>query len=603
MTADSRHIVARPQPADDLVDGHRTHHYKVSESDSFEDDMVELLRDMYLPRSMGLEHPNWQLGEGRIPHSSTVRVGDFGEALTYALMIRLGYEVPYVKLHTRTTRDATIQGPDTLCALVRTDTEILLEVKTRTGRITSAKLRTGIRDGLKRDDDLFSSWTYAVQSFDQYPQKKRAYAYQIASEIAEARHQRLPRRLERHGVIVCGEDAVDGNKFWKNWPTTMPSCSLHVITIDNIDAVVARVYERLLDGRFGDVIEAGIANGALRDVVETVAPGNTAPLRSTAPRSIVSSRNLRPDIAAVVESACWFLSGHDGYGHVCALEMTTSDPLASALQALLQGKLCSAREMGPSTRCFQDFADAIEESWRTGHSGAAVTSAADLMAEELAADEALAVRLVAASITYRLERHPLRYLTGSGPMCARLHASLVRRGVRALWPGQAAALNKGLLDRGTRAFAVEMATSAGKTLLIEMLTADACDHDPDRLVVVLAPTRALVAQHTRDLQDGLGRTAVTGLYGGYELDTTDGAISGSVAVMTPERFELESRRSEGEDALDRRTQLLIVDEAHLLADGTRGGRLELTLAHMSTPGTCRVILLSSHLRNGSTLLP
>src|SRR5690606_21251501 len=89
----------------------------------------------------------------------------------------------------------------------------------------------------------------------------------------------------------------------------------------------------------------------------------------------------------------------------------------------------------------------------------------------------------------------------------------------------------------------------GKTALIQLLVADAVDQADDPVAAVLAPTRALVAQLTGDLRDSLPEgVSVRSSHGGLDFDTDEPAGVGilseaGVAVMTPERFDLEWRRA------------------------------------------------------------
>ena len=213
-----------------------------------------------------------------------------------------------------------------------------------------------------------------------------------------------------------------------------------------------------------------------------------------------------------------------------------------------------------------------------------------------------ALRHVTAALVYRLRRHPA-VLTAEqgaiGDVMTHVVQRLQRIGRYALWPSQAQAVRGGLLDPRLPSLAIRMPTSAGKTTLIELLVAQALDNSKQPVVAVLAPTKALVSQLTSDLRQALpDAVEVRSSHGGLDFDTDNpasvGLVSGGgVAVMTPERFDLEWRRAAtgDETALDD-LALLVVDEAHLINDVPRGVSLELSIARALRRGV-RVAILSS----------
>lgn len=173
-----------------------------------------------------------------------------------------------------------------------------------------------------------------------------------------------------------------------------------------------------------------------------------------------------------------------------------------------------------------------------------------------------------------------------------------------LWYAQRAALQQSLLDLTRSAVVVSMPTSAGKTLLAELAIAQAHADDPEATIVYLAPTRALVTQASltlrRDLADRELRVRVASPV--FELDPVEDQILTAefdVLVTTPEKLDLLIR--EGHESV-RRVSLVVVDEAHNLADGERGARLELLLATLrrERQGT-RFLLLSPFASNASDL--
>ncbi|MEM5785677.1 MAG: DEAD/DEAH box helicase [Syntrophobacteraceae bacterium] len=147
----------------------------------------------------------------------------------------------------------------------------------------------------------------------------------------------------------------------------------------------------------------------------------------------------------------------------------------------------------------------------------------------------------------------------------------------------------GLLGSGHRAVVVNLPTSSGKTLIAEFRILQALnqfDHEKG-WVAYLAPTRALVNQIATRLRrdfvpleisvekvspalevDGLEATLLTD-----RQDTTQFRV----LVTTPEKLDL-MLRGGWEETIGRPLTLVVVDEAHNLAQQGRGIKLELLLA-------------------------
>lgn len=147
----------------------------------------------------------------------------------------------------------------------------------------------------------------------------------------------------------------------------------------------------------------------------------------------------------------------------------------------------------------------------------------------------------------------------------------------------------GLLGSGHRAVVVNLPTSSGKTFIAEFRILQALnqfDHEKG-WVAYLAPTRALVNQIATRLRrdfapldinvekvspalevDGLEATLLT---------DRQGATQFRVLVTTPEKLDL-MLRGGWEETIGRPLTLVVVDEAHNLAQQGRGIKLELLLA-------------------------
>ena len=156
-------------------------------------------------------------------------------------------------------------------------------------------------------------------------------------------------------------------------------------------------------------------------------------------------------------------------------------------------------------------------------------------------------------------------------------------------PQRRALREQGLLGSGHRSVVVSLPTSSGKTFIAQLRILQALNQfDRERgWVAYLAPTRALVNQLTlrlrRDFAD-LGITVekvspaleIDGLEADMLVDV-DAERQFRLLVTTPEKLDL-MLRDDWERRIGRPLTLVVVDEAHGLASGPRGLRLELLLA-------------------------
>jgi helicase len=192
----------------------------------------------------------------------------------------------------------------------------------------------------------------------------------------------------------------------------------------------------------------------------------------------------------------------------------------------------------------------------------------------------------------------------------RLVESDDRTPVLELWWAQREALAQNLLDPYKVAIGVQMPTSAGKTLLAEFAMVQALALNPDSTIAYVVPTRALVGEITRRLREDLGGSAIAqravtveSAVPVFEVDPTENAMLAhrpDVLVTTPEKLDLLVRS--GHPAVGE-IALVVVDEAHHIAEPGRGPRLELVLATLKRErGTsCRYLLLTPFLPNAAEL--
>lgn len=173
--------------------------------------------------------------------------------------------------------------------------------------------------------------------------------------------------------------------------------------------------------------------------------------------------------------------------------------------------------------------------------------------------------------------------------------------VLTLWPPQLAFLagdqdHPSPFDPTTRRLVLSFPTSAGKTLLAQILIAvQVASTDGD--VCVVAPTHSLCREISISLDRRL-RTLGYQLHQegpvGFALPPKPAAAR--VSVMTPEKLATMLRSDPAE--LLARYSMFVIDEAHLVADGQRGWRLEETLSflhHLTRDTDHRILVLSAAL--------
>ena len=173
-----------------------------------------------------------------------------------------------------------------------------------------------------------------------------------------------------------------------------------------------------------------------------------------------------------------------------------------------------------------------------------------------------------------------------------------------LWPSQRGAISQSLLDPAKRAIVVEMPTSAGKTLLAEFAIVQALALYPQRTVVYVVPTRALVNQITRRLRRDIEPLGfpVEAAIPVVEIDPSEDELLRqdiSVLVVTPEKLDLLMRT---DHPVVNELSLVVADEAHNIGTDVRGARLELLLATLRRErADSRFLLLTPFVPNGEEL--
>ena len=542
---------------------------------------------------------------------------DFGELITASLFgRRLGFDVPFQKLEfMRPVRSATVQGPDTMALTLdhaRKPEPALVETKVRP-TISPKQLLDQIRTSFGRIDEdyIVSAWRAAFRLMDLHPARRKHFALSAAELLAQL--SAVPGTYPEHdkqAVIITERPTLTVAKVEECWGDQPPVTELHLVVIPRIEEVIGLLYTHASKLTYGDV-----ASGAPHLVTGPAhTPGLAAPVISDEAVEALRLSDGETSPVPLIEASLWLLADWDGMGTARARELVdkATDPRVQELARLLTGAGTTARRALRSHEALGPFAQAVTDAWDRTLTDkqlvAATRSAADHVDDP---GLALAVRYIGAAVRHRLSRHPATMVEAAdavGPNVHHVVRTMQRFGKQAFWPSQAAAIEGGLLDPGHLSMAIKMPTSAGKTTLVELVTADALDTDDDGVAVVLAPTKALVRQLSSDLRKALPDTVtVRSSHGGLDFDiegpSADGLLNATgVVVVTPERFDLEWRQhvTSSDASSIGRIRVLVVDEAHLITEMGRGPRLELILGRAIRAGI-RLLLLSSQLPVGDNL--
>ncbi|MER7321890.1 DEAD/DEAH box helicase [Streptomyces albidoflavus] len=175
--------------------------------------------------------------------------------------------------------------------------------------------------------------------------------------------------------------------------------------------------------------------------------------------------------------------------------------------------------------------------------------------------------------------------------------------VMTLWRPQRQLLN---LERGnpvdpaTGRSLISVPTSAGKTLMAQLVICSHLAQKPGRVVYV-SPMRSLGREMRAALRGRLRllERKLVAEQPDFPLADGSGSIVGDVDIVTPERLMHMIRNNPG-TALDE-VSLIVVDEAHHLAQGRRGFVLESLLALLRTRSDIRLVLLSAAVGNRAAL--
>ncbi|MFE7369531.1 DEAD/DEAH box helicase [Streptomyces anulatus] len=188
---------------------------------------------------------------------------------------------------------------------------------------------------------------------------------------------------------------------------------------------------------------------------------------------------------------------------------------------------------------------------------------------------------------------------GTPPAVARSFA-LSHPPVLTLWPPQRELLRRergNPVDPSTSRSLISVPTSAGKTLMAQLVICSHLAQRPGRVVYV-SPMRSLGREMRSALRGRLRllERRLAAEKPDFPLASDREHEAADVEIVTPERL-MHMIRSESESTLDG-VGLIVVDEAHFLAQGRRGFVLESLLALLQASATdVRLVLLSAAVGN------
>jgi len=173
---------------------------------------------------------------------------------------------------------------------------------------------------------------------------------------------------------------------------------------------------------------------------------------------------------------------------------------------------------------------------------------------------------------------------------------LKKEGILDLYPPQAEAIKKGLLDGNNLVVAIP--TASGKTLLA-LLAAVKVVVETGYKVLYLSPLRALAYEKYMEFRkyfSKLNKRTVL-LTGDYDAEDNR-ANYADVIIATNEKIDSAIRH---QSSWLRKIGLIISDEVHLINSSNRGPTLEVVLAQLKRNRNIQILALSATIRNADEL--
>jgi len=148
----------------------------------------------------------------------------------------------------------------------------------------------------------------------------------------------------------------------------------------------------------------------------------------------------------------------------------------------------------------------------------------------------------------------------------RIKSEEERTSIFEFWESQLKAINEGIISTNKN-FVIQMPTSAGKTLIAEIIIINSLIENPDSKCIYIAPFRALTTEIEETLINRLGKLGfiVSGATGSYEVDEFQQfwIDNSDVLVATPEKIDLLYRL---QPEFFENISLVVIDEGHVIGD-------------------------------------
>ena len=141
-----------------------------------------------------------------------------------------------------------------------------------------------------------------------------------------------------------------------------------------------------------------------------------------------------------------------------------------------------------------------------------------------------------------------------------------RTSIFEFWKSQLKAIDKGVILTNKN-FVIQMPTSAGKTLIAEIMIINSLIENPGSKCIYIAPFRALTTEIAETLTNRLGKLGfiVSGATGSYEVDEFQQfwIDNSDVLIATPEKIDLLYRL---QPEFFENISLVVIDEGHIIGD-------------------------------------
>lgn len=173
---------------------------------------------------------------------------------------------------------------------------------------------------------------------------------------------------------------------------------------------------------------------------------------------------------------------------------------------------------------------------------------------------------------------------------------LKKQGITTLYPPQAEAIKKGLLEGNNLVVAIP--TASGKTLLAMLASLQILENEGQK-VLYLSPLRALAYEkylEFRKLFKPLGYRVVV-MTGDYDQEDTKANIA-DIIIATNEKVDSALRH---QSKWVRKLGLVVSDEVHLINDISRGPTLEVVLAQLRRITDAQILALSATIKNADQI--